>query len=126
MGVCGKLPAMPLTAKDMKQAYEIYQGNFFEGSWMDNPALSAAVGEWAGKQPWAKGLVGRAGPFVEIYVKDELSKPELIADFVNELPDALRAEALAGLAEDVASMVEGSEDEDDGAKLLARIKALIP
>jgi hypothetical protein len=146
---------MGLTGRDMKQAYAIFEGNFFEGSWMDNEALSAAVAKWAGKQPWAKGLVGTAGPFVEIFVKDELDKPELMADFVNQLPDALRAEALAGLAEDVASMLEdgeddadddedddeGEDDEDDdegedgedgedgdvdAAALLARIKKLIP
>ncbi len=104
---------MGLTGRDMKQAYAIFEGNFFEGSWMDNEALSAAVAEWAGKQPWAKGLVETAGPFVEIFVKDELDKPELMADFVNQLPDALRAEALAGLAEDVASMLEDGEDDED-------------
>jgi hypothetical protein len=137
---------MGLTGRDMKQAYAIFEGNFFEGSWMGNKALSAAVAEWAGKQPWAKGLVGSAGPLVEIYVKDELDKPELMADFVNQLPDALRAEALAALAEDVASMLEDEEDdgdgddgdgddgddgdgeegEVDGAALIARIKKLIP
>jgi hypothetical protein len=89
---------MGLTGRDMKQAYAIFEGNFFEGSWMDNEALSAAVAKWAGKQPWAKGLVGSEGPLVEIFVKDELDKPELMADFVNQLPNALRAEALAGLA----------------------------
>jgi hypothetical protein len=82
------------------------------------------VAGWAGKQPWAEDLGGTAGPFVEIYVKDELNKPELMADFVNQLPAPLRAEALAALAEDVASMLE--DNGGDGAKLLVRIKALIP
>jgi hypothetical protein len=128
---------MGLTGRDMKQAYEIYQGNFFEGGWIDNRALSAAVAAWAGKQPWAENLAGTAGPLVEMYVKNELDRPELMADFVNQLPDPLRAEALAALAEDVASMLEDGEDDDDdgddddgedsvdAAPLLARIKALI-
>jgi hypothetical protein len=36
-----------LSGSDLKRAYEVFQGNFFEGSWMGNRELEDAFLAWA-------------------------------------------------------------------------------
>src|SRR4051812_18878114 len=95
--------------QEMRDAYDIFQGNFFEGSWLGNDKLDAAMVNWAKKdKPDIYEMSKeKEGIYFEILVKDEEDEGE-IAEFVNSLPTELKREALRGICDDLESM----EDEE--------------
>src|SRR5688572_25708757 len=95
---------MPITEKEMEQANEIFQGNFFEGSWMGNDELEDAICSWARKAwPDHYAECDETGVLIEGMIGDEEGRGKL-ADFVNKLEPRLQKEALQGIRDDVAGM----------------------
>ncbi len=95
---------MKLTEREMETANEVYQGNFFEGSWMGNEELEKAICAWARKAwPDHYAECNETAVLIEGMIGDEEGRGKL-ADFVNNLEPALKKEALEGIREDVAGM----------------------
>ncbi|MDA4132670.1 MAG: hypothetical protein OK454_06045 [Thaumarchaeota archaeon] len=113
-----KTAAGVLSGKDIEKAYSIYEGLFFEGSWVDDKALAAAFIAWAKKAwPARASKYGKVAAALETALRDEEGEG-VLADFVNSLPPELRARAAQGIHDDVSSM------DDTPKALLGKLAAL--
>ncbi len=110
-----------VTSEEMENAYKIFGGNFFEGSWMGNDELDAAMVNWAKKdKPDIYEMdETKEGVIMEMLVKDEEVEGEM-AGFINSLPKELKDEALEGICEDLESM-----EDDEAESLIESFRAII-